>query len=741
VTEPVDPTARYLERMRLVSQREYGTEYRPGLAHIFASSDGSPQDLARIGSLIRALDVQNRVRLMGASGAVSSTTGEDNDLLTAARAGAESVKVAHPNQAESADDDLPWWEDVKKWASTYFKGSAIIQQEVGDKVIGEVAKVPGFLYRTVNPSLGTNSSALGGIDSPLVKWDKDANPLGDAQQHAQDMTRQGYGSGIWDSVAFNWNQGESTFRDLSGVRARFPKDDVDLALALWDYGSDRESALFAYRQKLQQDYANGDIDLETAAKKIQRAEDPEFINGAYEALDRQHISVGRDLARVLLPKTWEDDKAFSAISGTADTLWTLFADPTLVGQAGYRAAQVSKWGLNSVNSGKIYHMLGLDDPITGLPAPKKYTGVMGNSRRDGIEDFLGRVDEWRNARAAGDEDGAAAIYESARMAHKDMMPVWGEMSGLRPAITQAERDLAAKEGNRFVDAVGVEYPYGAIKTEPITTIEQFADWATGSWGLMRLANGLPAHEVMMLPGRMGYWAEKRANRALTRTLNGVTDARAKGAELFDFSDANLDKITGTLREDELRRIAEARGQQLFDDATMANGVKEKAAIKFDAMARRVSTLIPESRTLDLASAADAKIVRQWSRIFLPKWESARMASLWESGSPATRRTLLKGLMLQTFEAAGLTRSAAGRDFVDKYINDLDKLDKRRYGFGNSDVISDGYSGARRGGLYAPHIEETVTLPAFAEIRQLAAKAAVMGYDPNLATLGHECGVA
>jgi hypothetical protein len=549
------------------------------------------------------------------------------------------------------------------------------------------------------------------------------------------MTRNKVGSSFGDMVAFNWNKGESQFRDLSGIREKYQgTDDVDLALELFDYGTDHESALYAYRQKLQQQYANGEIDLATAAKKIERAADPEFINGAYEDLDRRHISVGRDLARALLPETWEDDKAFTAISGTGDTLWTLFADPTLVGQAAYRAAQISKWGLESANSTKIYHMLGLDDPVTGLPAPKKYTGVMGNSRREGIEDLLMRGEEWRNARAAGDEDGAAAIYESARMAHKDMISLWGEMNGLRPAITQAERDLAAKEGHRFVDGLGVEYPYGAIKTDPITNVEQFADWATGPWGLMRLANGLPAHEVMMMPGRMGYWAEKRANRAMVRTLTGSTRAREAGAELLDFSDENIDKITGTLREDELRRIAEARGQQLFDQATSGNPVK-RLPLKFDAMMRRVSTLIPESRTVDLASSADAKIIRQWGRIFLPKWEAARMASLWESGSPATRRTLLKGLMLQTFEAAGLTRSAAGREFVDKWINDIDQLDKRRYGFGQSDVVTDGYSGARRAGLYPSQIETSVTLPAWSELRQIAAKAAVMGYDPHLASLG------
>lgn len=709
--------------MRLVYQDKYMRD-RPGLADIIAKTDADPTDITRINTLIQSMDAQNRQRLMRASGAVSATSPMENDLLDAANAGQDkAVDVPDYHQAASADDDLPWYQDVwnfltKPWiegADQPFGGESA-QHAVGT-ALGEVAKVPGFVYRGVTNDF--RSDAVQG-------------------QQAAIMRSQGYDpDNSFDMLAFQWNGGESTFTDLSPVRGKYGDADTDLAVKIFT-GGHGEDALANYRFKIQDDFTNGKITAEQAADEIRRIEDPAFIDGALEMVNRYHTSIGRDLARGLLPDSWQDDARFTALSGTVDTIFTIFTDPTLVGGKAARTYNVAKWGLDRLDSPKIYTMLGLDDPVTGKVAPRAYQ-FAGNSRAQGIEDFIKTRAKWDAANAAGETDKAAGLYEYARMGHKDLMPVWQEMGGYRPAITVEERALAEKTGLKYTDSNGTTHEYGAVQTKPIRSLDDFADWAVNLNGLVRLANGLPTRETVLLPGRMGAIASARATRAMSRTVKGAEKARDRGDTLIDLT--KIDELVGSPADDIAEREAELvaqmkqAGVERFEELNNLRGLKARVRAKHDAALRRVSTVLTEKREVSLHSSADAQFIRQWARIYLPKWEAARFASLWESGTPASRRTLLKGLMMETFEASGLTRSAVGRDFVDRYVNDLTSQQMRRYGFGKSDVIEEGYSGPRHGGLYPSQVQDTVVVPEFQEMRRLAAKAAMLGYDPVIANLG------
>lgn len=742
MTEPVDPQERYLERLRAVWDDEFGTTHRPGLADTFASSDASIADLARIGAMVRGLDVQMQTRLNKMSGATERSTGAETDLLHAVGAGHEAVKVANYHATASAEVDSPWWQDVQRWVGENIYGVDLTDPDLEDEsvrnaltspgnhllmgALGEIGKFAGFVYRSMDPQGPVRPGA--GLEMLFGGDGINEAAIPQLEQRVVEMKAQGYDTtDIWDNVAFNWNGGESTFRDLTDARRQYGNDDVNLALEIYRSGWRSEDTLFNARVDIENQFAAGEITAEEATAKIQRIEDPDFVKGAYEALDRLHVSPGRDLARGL----GAEGKAFSAVSGTTDALWTFFADPTILGGKAVQTARVARWGIESLNDSKIYHLLGEVDEAGVAPAAR-YVGA-GNARRAGVENFLKAHDEWRTALAAGDEDAAAVIYAGARERHRELFPLWSEVGGVRPAITVQERQLAAQQQVRYIDALGNELP--GIRTNPITTVREFADHAVNNFAFQRLTNGMASQARPLLPGKVGLAAERRAIRAEKRTRLGIDTARENGDTVINFSDNALSGVIPDEARVKMEEAATLRGQELFDQADAAELTARKIRAKADAVSRRLSTFLPQSRALRLNSASDSKHVEQFARIFLPKWEAARYASIWEAASPAGRRTLAKAMLIQSFEAAGLTASPVGKELADKYINDLARLERRRYGYGESDLIKEGYRNEARGGLYESHIDDTVSLPSFTELRQLAAKAAVMGYDPALSKLG------
>lgn len=715
--------------MRLVHQREYGTEYRPGLSKILADTDASPSDLARIGALIRAADTQKRVTLLKQSGALSSTTGEDNDLLDAVGAGSEKVKVADYHQQASKEKDLPWWWDVWNWANSAIHIGNDDKAEQHDSAVEDtpvlnlgvkegldtLARLPGFLYREVGPPPSKENTA----------------------EIQRAMKAQGYTPGnVWDEVAFNWYQGESHFNDLSAERERYGAEDVDLAVETFREGTDLRDYQATLEDQFAKAYEAGDTGTQAeVAKKIEHLTSPEFLE-VYKAVDRKHWSPGRDLARAVGADY--SDSAFNAVSGTTDALFTLFVDPTVVGGKVAKSVQLARWGVDSVDANKIYHMLGETD-LRGVAPTKSYYLPENNLRRQGLVDFLDRAKQYRAAQEAGDAEKAAGIYAGAAKIHKDFMPLWSEVNGVRPAMTPMERAWAQANGERLVDVNGVEATGGAFRTKPVESVREFADLAANRWGLLRLQNGLAANPRALMPGKMGWQAERRANRAMAKTterLKGMPEGAA-----FVFSGKGVNAIIGDEAEDALLKAAEARGRQVYDDAHQWTDKAKRLRVWADATSRRFTTVLPSNREISYHSAAAANDIRRAARAFLPKYEADMYAAMWEHGTAATRRTLAKALLRETFEASGNSRSTVGREFMDKFVNDLVDQNMRRYAFGDADMIAEAYQGERRAGLYKSQMEEGFVLPAFSQLKQIAAKAAVLGYDSGLSSFGWNAATA
>jgi hypothetical protein len=115
----------------------------------------------------------------------------------------------------------------------------------------------------------------------------------------------------WDYVQFMTTQGDSLYHDLDGLRQTYNDQLVDLAVEM---NADPEG--FAER-------------LAKKPPEIQQLVNSDKFAHVADLVDRQHISPGRDVAR-LMTGGHTDNAFFTAVSGVLDATYTLMADPTLM---------------------------------------------------------------------------------------------------------------------------------------------------------------------------------------------------------------------------------------------------------------------------------------------------------------------------------------------------------------------------------------------------------------------------
>jgi hypothetical protein len=143
---------------------------------------------------------------------------------------------------------------------------------------------------------------------------------------------------------------------------------------------------------------------------------------------------------------------------------------------------------------------------------------------------------------------------------------------------------------------------------------------------------------------------------------------------------------------------------------------------------------PERQTVNLGDTGSPKIVEQLARTYLNRGDAARIASAYQAGGIAERRAILRGTIDQAFHASGLSRSEAGRNFMERYLGDLDEFDKQLYGFDKSSEIETA-RGTIEAGLYPDQFSRHVIIPSFKEMNFLATKTAMAGWVGRRA-LGH-----
>jgi hypothetical protein len=682
---------------------------KPSLAATLAQSDLSDSEIHAVGGFTNALQIATARRLAGNSGArvVGLSAQEKN--------GQAAIGDPVEDPSEHEDDSRNWFEKATDAVAGALSntGNFLIHNPVSDKIfegldfLGNVAHLP---FRLLSDAVDTEN-----------------NDEIDAQ-----MKARGYDPNSTASyLAFMFNQGESQYHDLSHVRDVYGDDDVELATQILD---DPEQ-FYSDLQK------RGDA--EQLTKKINSKE----FQGVLDAVDRRHISPGRDLARLLTVEETKDNEGgffteggglFTALSGTLDGAYDWFTDPTLIIGKGARVARAmdavtgattasrlrpSTWaarGWDIARGGK--QRAGL---ARGTDTLVDQSGVEALLRTDdsgravttvgkGWQRYLEDNKAWRAAREDGDEAKAAGIWAEANARYGPMMSLWDEVGGAR-VIADAGEESGYRVERLTDSALGTN-------GTPIEDLKTLRDHLVSTNGLVRITNGWAAKKNLVMPGRLSMWAEKRAAAGTHRAKETERWANYNDHRLIpdDREQAILDRYGDS--EAARAGLAQAR---LMDRSALVSLRALRA--KGERVYRRLATQIPNVDRINLGDTSSPKVVDQLARTYMNRGDAARVASAYQAGTIAERRTILRGTIEQAFHASGLSRSEAGRNFIQRFLNDQDEVGNQLYGFGKTSAFETEGRGTIQAALYPDQISRHVILPSFREMNYLATKTAMAGW--------------
>jgi hypothetical protein len=722
--------------MKLLNAQDANARYRPGLAAAVANGSATTDDMLRIYSFIQALDGSQKSRANATAGFDVVSTPEESDLLNSN--GMADAIVKRANSTVEASHDKQGTADylgaVGHTIAQYASNSDdLLPQPAGsaghDKApdgtqrhenwfistLDTIGNIPGFTYRWVDhytqPGYFWMEHLLGRGDNDTVAQQEAAFNLGLKQMRAGENAL-GYTPGNFASdSAFLWSHGEADFDGgrLEEAKKKFGNDLLNTALGIYyqkeGYGGDFQNAVGAYSQKLDEQFKSGQIDADQMEKIYATFNDPR-IQDALHYLDGAHKSVGRDLAAQFLPGG-QDNAAFNKVSGIGDLAWMFVADPTIVAGKAAKTVKFLKYGADALaDDSKVARILGTPDPVTGeIAKPNTMSPLLGyGAIRRNVESYLGDAAYYRELAAEGDHLGAAAQLAYVQARHPDLIHSWSEVNGARVAFTPEQLAEAAKNPGRVATlggdvshsrltftpteaglkpAAGAELP--VIRSEPITTVEQFGDWLSNQGGLMRMFSGYAPKQLRMMPGRMGLAGELRAMTAARLSYNkvmrqganaivesGMTHVPVLGDEagpmLDYFKDA--DKIIPSEVSEGFINAMRLTGQHQFEGTYAGRnadgwlGWARTARTQSDQLARRWSNLLPTNHIIAFSSSQAGKDIERIVLTALPKYESAMVRHFWEQApTEAARRQVGKGVINMWAEATGLTRSAYGRAWL------------------------------------------------------------------------------
>jgi hypothetical protein len=676
----------YAERLKQITTGANGAlDTRPGLVKVFADSNASMTDVRRAAGFLQAMDVATQARLARQSGAKLELSARHRALAQGIGENTSDVQAT----PQKDDGDVSFWGKV-------WDGITSAAANTGDFLFNNPV-ADGF-FTLLDAPLNVLKTGYRMISSGMdTKNDDEIN---------QSMQEQGYDtSSLWDNIQFFWGNGESAYHDTSDLRDKYGSQQVDLARQM---------------QRDPQEFWN---ELGTRSAEEQQAvmkswKDADFQK-LYEEMDHRHISVGRDIARGFDL----DGAAFTAVSGGLDAAAAWFADPLLILGKAKNVGKVFgvEVGAAKVNKYTIQNALDADG-VRKLLA----TDEAGNATTrvgQGWQLFLDDAKQFRDARDKGDEALQGAIYARMDARHKDLMPLLDEINGKHVLLGEPVRQGDHVLTNSKVGKVAVR------EQDPIENLHQLSNYLAGNAALTRISMGVEANGKTMMPGIVSWRQERQAQHAFNRTLKG----QARFEESIDYT--RPDRIVPVDEDAEVAQMmnrAEAAGESIKESYGKTWLGWKNARSRFERMNRRVTTFLPTVRSLDYTSAEGVEQVRRFARLYLPKHEADRIAGVYAGGTVGERRNVVKGMMLETFHAAGLSRSVEGRKFMDKLTQDtvdfesVPGIASQKYGHGGTDILHDAEAGDRRVGLHPTQMIQSTLLPSFQELSYAAAKGAVAG---------------
>ena len=678
---------------------------KPQLALTLAQSDLSHGEIQAVGGFAQAMQLATANKLALDSGAKTNYSATEQNSLTA-------INEPMPNQPAPKNVD-----------------SRSFLEKAADTVAGALSNTGSFLFHNpVSDALFTGMNWLGDLAHMPVRLLSDAVDSGNDAEINKEMLARGYDPTSTTSyLAFMFNQGQSQYHNLSSVRDTYGDDLVDAII--------RQQADPA---QFQADFEK--MDPAAAADLQQKMQSTDWAK-AYQAIDAQHISPGRDLARILtLGHT--DNKAFELLSGALDAAYDWYSDPTLIlgkslrgiramdalGRVDPGASALTKLANKTVGAVPMLanRRAGLQ---VGVDQLADQAGIEALLRTDengkavtqvgkGWQSFLDQARAMRDAHAeakaaATPEEKAAA--EAKRTAiFRGIQQQYGSLAGLLDEVNGIRTVAEKTPGGTKIGGLArntMDGGHAIVQGDPIENLDELSKYLVSNNGLLRLSGGMYAKGTVVMPGRLSLMAEQRAAIAGKRTARWID--YAKGGDIQPLPE-------------EVNGLGEAGDAQnkLINRSVLTS--VQAARARAELISRRFTTLIPNVDAIDLTDSSSSKLVEQVGRTYLNRGDSARLASAYALGDIADRRAIVRGVLQQSFHASGLSKSEAGKAFMAKYLGDEEALMTHQYGLNDTSLI-DTTRGQVQGALYPDQLSTKVIIPSFREMNYAATKFAVGGF--------------
>jgi hypothetical protein len=319
--------------------------------------------------------------------------------------------------------------------------------------------------------------------------------------------------------------------------------------------------------------------------------------------------------------------------------------------------------------------------------------------------YLADADDLRAADEAGDEAKRAGIFDVMQKRYGVLMDLLPEING--------QRVIADTRAGLRESIDGMTQTHLITHGKPITDLKDLSELLSSHTGLLRLNTGMAAREAVVMPGRLSWWAERKAageTRKAASTEKWINYADKDGKFIPNEAEQAL---LDAADDPEAVRAGLAQRAQMLKTTPLLKPTWENARAaraKIERVARRFTTQIPNVERMDLGDQSSAKTVEQIARMYLNRGDSAKLASAYAlAPDVASRRAILRGVLVQSFHASGLSRSEAGRNFMERFIGDQSILEKQQYGYAKtSEIATD--RGNVQVALYPDQISRTVILP-------------------------------
>ena len=469
--------------------------------------------------------------------------------------------------------------------------------------------------------------------------------------------------------------------DIANDKGELVLDPNRIEKAKEKYGADRISVAIKADQGMPLDeiQATGTPEEQRIAAEAAQNQDNLFQD-AIDAVKAAKYSPGRQVANTILPESLEGSGfLYKGVSGTVDTAYRLFADPTLLLGKAKKAYDVANYAMFKIAGNA-----------------KNVDKVFTNPRVVNFFDTYGaQLDELGKARKA-----------------KDIIKA-------EEASTMLRR-IAPEFGPSAVD----EFIKAGVKNA-----ETAKNYLANHADVKAIIAGQPARVTPLIP-RLDLSRQIRIN-ALTagdKILNIDKVGQKLVSALYGTAPAYDDINAGLVSGSDRAAILEGRVGKLKGPTGVVRFSTNQIQGRLDRFAAKFTTIpyFPNG-FFDVASPNASDQIYRISRLTNSRYHSKIIAEAFAAGTEGQKKQIFKGLWNTVAEIRGVPKSQAGMTYMDEFAG---RGLEKKYA---ADIVVDGVNkgnpanfNGQQVALFPYQLSSGIAVPSIVDLDRLSARAGLIG---------------